>query len=204
MYFIVPLLCLLKVVVACDYPYSVTILNDASVTDNQGLVHTWLKFKGQQPDKFFSFEGVYMGNIIGGVDVPGKCTPTQEVETKRPSELVEICITESQYDKLIAASDTFCASDNIYDLTPNNLKDDFDVKILDRPYREDFNCVTAANKILQAGHVDVLGSAKTPYDVKGIINNSSNIFERVAAGVFTAFRRFLYVFNDAGEHGHPW
>lgn len=111
---------------------------------------------------------------------------------------------------MIDASTACCASNYIYDLTPNNQPDDWINVPWLRPRREDFNCVTAANKILLAGNINVLSNAKTPYDVKAIIdyrsynfgdtvtwNNtllqvmlqSANFVDRKAAEVVTGLRR---------------
>lgn len=64
-----------------------------------------------------------MGFIIAGIDVPGKCTTKDHIENRIPSEGCMISITEKQYQDMIDASTAFCASDVIYDLTPNNRTD---------------------------------------------------------------------------------
>lgn len=195
---------LLKIINATKY--SVTIMNDSDLWDKQGAVHTWLMFDSpNSATKYFSFESAQgVGNVIGGVDVPGMCTTKNNIEKRLPTHFRKIPITEKQYQDLIDSSSAFCASDAVYDLTPNNLKDDFDVKALDRSHREDFNCVTASHKILLAANIDILSNAKTPYDVKEIITRSENTAKRIIADVFTAIRRLPYAIVDASNHSHPW
>lgn len=184
--------------------YSVTIMNDSKLGDKQGAVHTWLSFdKTNEATKYFSFEGEYMGHVAGGVDSPGACTAENLIENRVPTEKATVSITDGQYQQLIDSSSTFCANPPAYDLIPNGMDDNFDTKAVDRVPREEYNCVTASNKILQSANIGTLSSAQTPYHVKDIIRDENHWFRNFGISIMNILRRIPYVIADAAAHQNP-
>lgn len=185
--------------------YSVTIMNDSKLGDKQGAVHTWLTFDSPNGGtKYFSFETLKLGNVATGVDAPGSCTKKNHIENRSPSESARIFITEEKYQKFIDSSLTFCANPPAYDLIPNNFEDNLDIKFEDRTLRNDFNCVTAANKILQVANIDTLSNAMTPYDVKQIITNKRSLLKKLGVAVVEFIRRFPYIASEPSSDPNAW
>lgn len=202
MLLLVSFLLLFKIINAIDY--KVTVKNDANLP--QGAVHTWLAFDSSNSDtKYFSFEAVSMYDVAKGIDSSGKCTEKSHIENRTPSKSAVIEITKEQYDKLIASSLAFCANQPVYDLIPNNQEDHLDVEMRYRPYREDFNCVTASNKILLNANIDLLVNAKTPYDVEAMFNKKEGgVVRKVGIGVFGYLRRMPYMIYDTVIDPRPF
>lgn len=181
---------LFKIVHATEY--SVTIMNDSELGDKRGALHTWLTFKSSNSDtKYFSFETSYIGHVLFGTDSPGECSKKSDMENRPPTESCRISVTEEQYQKLLDSCSAFCANPPPYDLTPNNLNDHANIELQFRRKREDFNCVTASNKILQEANIDTLSIAETPYDVKAIITHEGVGFRKALAYIFSYTRRIL-------------
>lgn len=174
--------------------YSVTIMNDSKLRDKQGAIHTWLTFESPTSDKqYFSFETTHHGKVAAGLDAPGSCTQTDEIENRSASETFPITITRQQYQKLIDSSRTLCANPPVYDLIPNNMNDDhLTTEINERTNRLDYNCVTAANKILQSANINTIASAQTPYHVKEIITGKRrSIVKSAAVFIVDTARRMI-------------
>lgn len=136
-------------------PY-VTVMNDASLTDGQGAVHTWLIIgcPGTSPI-VFSFSNSDNTSLVG-FDSPGKSSAA-DMSTRTPSEKHTIGITTNQYNVLKREVNTFYDHHPKYDLTPDN--------------EGDFNCVTAARTLLQLASIDYLNNIQTPFGVKQKIRN---------------------------------
>lgn len=117
--------------------YSVIILNDASLIDGQGAIHTWLKIIGTGlPEKYFSFSNSDKLSMLGK-DSDGKSSVDEALKARVPTEVYPIDISKQQYDVLVKEIDDFYKREPKpkYDLTPDN--------------EGDFNCVTASRIILQ-------------------------------------------------------
>lgn len=184
--------------------YSVTIMNDSSLSDKQGAVHTWLAIDSPfTARKYFSFETSYTGNVATGMDSPGQCTETSHIENRTPSESARVSITSEQYQQLVDSSDAFCANPPIYDLIPDNYENDVEKGVLQRERRPDYNCVTASNKILQSANIDIISTARTPYDVKQIFTGNRNWLQRLGVFVVNAVRKIPFAIMDAAQHSHP-
>lgn len=120
--------------------YSVTILNDSSVGDMIGTVHTWLKLRAPSGDPtYFSFS--HAEGATWKV-VPGISTADDWLKFRRPTETYKIKIDRKQYENMIRAIDEFYKRKPKYSLFPEG--------------DESYNCVTAANSILRAGGIKIL------------------------------------------------
>lgn len=121
--------------------YSVTILNDSSVGDLIGTVHTWLKLQGPSGDSmYFSF------NHVEGATwkvLPGISDANDWLKARRPTESYRISINRKQYKDMVRAIDEFYRRKPNYSLFPEG-------------YDNSYNCVTAANAILRAGGIRIL------------------------------------------------
>ncbi|KAL1463781.1 hypothetical protein WDU94_015494 [Cyamophila willieti] len=115
--------------------YSVTILNDSSLGDLMGTVHTWLKLKSPNKNTtYFSFS--HAKGATWKIR-PGVSSVDKWLKTRKPSETFRISISERQYEQMIQAIDEFYKTKPNYSLFPES-KDN------------SYNCVTATNKILNA------------------------------------------------------
>lgn len=149
--------------------YSVTILNDASLIDWEGVVHTWLRINGRGVDAvYFSFSNNDKLSTMG-IDSPGKSSVNKALKKRQPTEEHSIKINKQQYDALIKESQDFYTREPKpnYDLTPDN--------------EGDYNCVTASRTILQFVGIYYLDGIQTPFGVKYKIRSdqSTHILENV-------------------------
>lgn len=136
--------------------YSVTILNDASLLDKQGAIHTWLKINKINVGPFyFSFSNSDTLSLIG-FDSKGKSSVNADLKERNPTEQHQIIINEEQYNRLIKESNDFYKEHPNYDLTPDA--------------EGDYNCVTASRRILESAGIDYLKNVQTPYGVECIIS----------------------------------
>lgn len=137
--------------------YSVTIMNDASLVDLEGVVHTWLIINSTgQPSQYFSFSNTdSLGSLIG-IDSPGKSSVDEKLISRPPSEKITLEITKLQYDALLKESVDFYKRNPKYDLTPDN--------------EGDYNCVTASRTLLKIAGIYYLDNIQTPFGVKYKIN----------------------------------
>lgn len=149
--------------------YSVVILNDASLGDKQGAIHTWLEIKNGNEKKVFSFSNSDYASLIGK-DSLGVSSANEMIETARkPTEFKELNISKQQYDLLIKDAEEFYKTNPKYDLTPDN--------------EGDYNCVTAARTLLQNAGIYYLDNIQSPFGVKYKIlgGQSSHWVESVLA-----------------------
>lgn len=142
-------------------------MNDSSLLDRQGAIHTWLTFNnGNSVTKYFSFENQYAVSIVGialGQKVGGICAEDNKIKDRTPTESLTIPITEEQYNQLIDASQKFCANPPNYDLQPYPETKHFIQLSIPNDV---FNCVTASSKILLAANINILALAFSPREVK--------------------------------------
>lgn len=68
--------------------YTVTILNDSSVGDLTGAVHTWLRIRCSRDVTYFSFTSAdFKRGLLGGT-VAGKSSVDEKLQRRRPNEEV--------------------------------------------------------------------------------------------------------------------
>lgn len=68
--------------------YTVTILNDSSVGDLTGAVHTWLRITSSRDVTYFSFTSAdFKRGLLGG-KVAGKSSVDEKLQRRRPNEEV--------------------------------------------------------------------------------------------------------------------
>lgn len=140
--------------------HSVTIMNDASLVDGEGAVHTWLMANSTgHPTQYFSFSNSDTASIIG-FDSPGKSSVDEHLKKRLPTEKVSLAITKQQYDMLIKEFTDFYNRNPKYDLTPDN--------------EGDYNCVTASRLMLQIAGIYYLDNIQTPFGVKYKINGGQS------------------------------
>lgn len=121
---------------------SVTIHNDASLTDGHGIVHTWIEVnKPGEPPVVISFSADSAWSA--GAYKPGVMNEHREL-SGRPSDSTTIPITRDHADKMIEEHKKHVSNDNDkkngikkeppYDISPD--------------HNGDYNCVTYADKVL--------------------------------------------------------
>lgn len=113
--------------------YTVTIMNDTSLVDDNGLVHTWLVYQeeGKSPLYFsFASDGVLKPYGFHGVVSDG-----YEFGSRPTSRTYPIEITQEQFIKLKDSIRDFSTNPPIYDFTPQG--------------NGDYNCTTATINVLQ-------------------------------------------------------
>ncbi|KAI5751686.1 hypothetical protein M8J77_009951 [Diaphorina citri] len=142
--------------------YSVTVLNDSSVGDFIGTVHTWLAIRS--PDKettYFSFS-----HVKGATwkVVPGESSVDKHLKNRSPTERFTMTITPVQYDQMIQAIDDFYKTKPKYSLFP---QDD-----------NSYNCVTASNKILNAANIHILDGYMDPVMLGIRLSSISSILNK--------------------------
>ncbi|HGG6556739.1 TPA: hypothetical protein ACJG76_004950, partial [Salmonella enterica subsp. diarizonae serovar 61:i:z] len=147
--------------------YIVTIMNDTSLVDNQGIVHTWLVYQeeGKSP-QYFSFASDGMLKPYG---FQGVVSDSDEFGSRPTSRTYPIEITQDQFIKLKSAIHDFSDNPPIYDFTPKG--------------DGDYNCTTATLHVLeQAGIKTPFSGVNTPFGVTNVIdgiahgNNYDNIY----------------------------
>lgn len=161
--------------------YSITIMNDASLTDGQGAIHTWLMINGSgKATKYFSFSNSDNLSLIG-VDSDGKSSVDEHLIARKPTETFDIAISKQQYDLLIREIVDFYTRDPKpkYDLTPDR--------------EGDYNCVTASSAILEAAGIEFLKKIQSPFGVKHRINGHQST--HAVEGVLTAKDAFDFSFR---------
>lgn len=135
--------------------YTVTIMNDTSLVDDNGLVHTWLSYQqeGKEP-QYFSFAS---SDDLKPYGFPGVVSISNEFGTRPTSRTHTIEITKDQYDKLSDAVNAFKSNPPIYDFTPKG--------------NGDYNCTTATLHVLeQAGINTPFTGVNTPFGVTNVID----------------------------------
>ena len=81
----------------------VTIMNDTSLFDGHGFVHTWLKLEreGAKPEYIgFTINGTDLRGAIP-LDAPGRFQEQKELENRPASQKISFDITDKQYLSLI-------------------------------------------------------------------------------------------------------
>lgn len=96
--------------------HTVTIMNDTSLMDGQGLVHTWLAYQeeGESP-QYFSFAS---DGELKPYGFPGIVSISNEFGNRPTSRTYPIEITQEQFNKLTNAIHDFTVNPPIYDFTP--------------------------------------------------------------------------------------
>lgn len=103
----------------CTKGYYVTVMNDGSLFDNHGAIHSWLEIGcSDAPLIYFSFGNTDTASLFGK-DSPGSSSASQMV-TRPPTEKHTISITRNQYDALVKAATDFFTHSPRYDLTPDH------------------------------------------------------------------------------------
>ncbi|KAL1463777.1 hypothetical protein WDU94_015493 [Cyamophila willieti] len=117
--------------------YSVTIMNDSALGDFKGAVHTWLAITApNKPTTYFSFT------------TGGRSSVDEDLKQRRPTEQTTLKISSWQYDQMIRSIDEFYRQRPEYSVIPTD----------DTTY----NCVTAANRILNSAGIHLLDGFKDP------------------------------------------
>lgn len=130
--------------------YIVTIMNDCSLLDGQGYIHTWLMIQATGlPTKYFSFSYKSMTGIVG-TDFTG-ISSEEEMVGRIPTEWLCIEIDKAQYEKLFEEIEKFYEKNPKYDVTPD--------------HNGDYNCVTASSCILMSAGIEFLKDCQTPHAV---------------------------------------
>lgn len=162
---------------------SVVIMNDASIVDWQGAIHTWLTInKPGSNTVYFSFSNTNAPSLIG-YDHIGMSS-VADIIKRSPTEQHTIQISQRQYDQLVAESENFYKRQPApnYDLTPEGAGD--------------FNCVTAARDVLERANIFYLDGIQTPFGVKYKINGGrhESALEGVLRGKDDFDRDFIRYF----------
>ena len=80
----------------------VTIMNDTSLFDGHGFVHTWLKLEreGEKPKYIgFTIDGTDLRGAIP-LDAPGRFQTRDELRDRPASQKISFDITDKQYDAI--------------------------------------------------------------------------------------------------------
>lgn len=143
---------ILLVTTSCGAPhgnYSVTILNDSSLGNFLGAVHTWLAIRSPWNTTLFSFTSAdFKRGLVNKVSL-GRSSVDDKLKKRKPNEEFTFDITERQHTQLIQAIEDFYKTRPKYSLLP---QDD-----------STYNCVTAANKILSAANIHFLKGYEDPF-----------------------------------------
>ncbi|KAL1463780.1 hypothetical protein WDU94_015493 [Cyamophila willieti] len=129
--------------------YSVTIMNDSSLGDFKGAVHTWLAIRApHKPTTYFSFTSAdFKRELIARVS-PGRSSVDEHLKQRTPSEQTTLEISLWQYNQMIRSIDEFYRQKPVYSMLPTD----------DTTY----NCVTAANRILSSANIHLLRGYRDP------------------------------------------
>ncbi|HAT1685463.1 TPA: hypothetical protein I8Y21_006333 [Klebsiella oxytoca] len=135
--------------------YTVTIMNDSSLVDGHGIVHTWLVYQeeGKSP-QYFSFAS---DGELKPYGFPGVVSDSNEFGSRPTSRTYQIEVTQEQFNKLTDAIRDFTANPPVYDFTPKG--------------NGDYNCTTATLHVLgQAGINTPFTGVNTPFGVTNVID----------------------------------
>jgi hypothetical protein len=117
--------------------YEAEVMNDSSLRDKNGLIHTWLSIrKPGGESEYFGF----------GKD--GKIETAADLKNRKPTESYKETITREQYDTIRNSIDVFQESSPQYSVMPNG--------------DEQYNCVTAVDTLLQSAGIKFLEGKQSP------------------------------------------
>ncbi|MFK3661946.1 hypothetical protein ACI2I2_15735, partial [Scandinavium sp. NPDC088450] len=160
---------------------TITIKNDSSFTNGDGVVHTWLILNSDGKETLrFGFtpsEGNGYFNVEGEVDID------DYLRTRNFSQSLTLEISDEQYDKISNSIDVFSSNIPMYDLIP------------DGNGGSDFNCTTAVDFILKSAGIDILDGVQSPFGVAGRIDSlafshSSNYDDFPIIDITASFNTF--------------
>lgn len=129
--------------------YSVTILNDSSLGDMTGAVHTWLALRAPNRNiTYFSFTSADFKTELTSHTSRGKSSVNEHLRRRKPNEQATLKISQAQYERMLREISEFYREKPMYSMLPLD----------DGTY----NCVTAAHRILSAGGIHVLRGYRDP------------------------------------------
>lgn len=146
-----------------DLVFAVIIKNDDSLTDREGLIHTWLIIDGKDGTKLTRSLFSFSNSDISGVYKPsgGSSKALKDLFLRKGTQTFTIPTSEIQYNQLKTAVRNFENKNPQYQLLPGGK-------------RNVYNCVTACGEILHAAGINILQNIDDPREVSGIINREKN------------------------------
>nr|WP_159465623.1 calcium-binding protein [Scandinavium goeteborgense] len=136
---------------------TITIKNDASFVNGDGVVHTWLVLNdGKGGSRNFGFTPK---KASGYFNVEGELDKKEYLDTRNYSQSLTIEISAEQYSKIFYAIQISTDNLPMYDLIPDGNGGD------------DFNCTTAADYILKSAGIHILDGVQSPFGVAGRIDS---------------------------------